>query len=1619
MTILKKTNFTKFILLFSLIATLFPTNPVKAQPTVEKIVAWEWVNHSERLIFSDEHWELVLNQDEERTDEYLQSLLPTDVLVNIDAESESKNLSITWDITHLEKDGYLDAILPKNYVLADEAIPMRVHIITNHENKLDDTPTVIDTSLDLNSHIVSDSIVNLNNVKINLFDYWIDGKGETPSSATNGDILTKETTQHHREDGKYVNFSGFENWNRGINTDHLLIFGDGVVHAGLWNKGAGEATDYGKAYAGMEGIVQRVLVDGYPIINTADACKRLSDDQTSRDYTKIKDWKLSDDHSAGNISDYNSYGATVQNFSKSLIANWEAKTNQTIDSGTESLDYLFDPKIENSYKKSYENITGLFQIDDEGYYYYNMRQNFAQLSLDPTREESDGHFILYDAPATKRTDSTNSIGNFFPFNTGEEVFSGEDADGNLISDVNCFSNSMNHHFGMTFDVDFRQPIDGAINMGSEGNKPMTFQFSGDDDVWIYIDDVLVLDLGGVHSEIYGIIDFASGDVLIGRGFNVEGIPDYDPEHPENTQDLVTHTNLRQLFQEAGKLDSATWRGNTFASNTTHSIKMFYLERGNYDSSISLRFNLSPQLYQQVKKVNQNGDPLMGVTFDLYAANASTDAQGHTTYTAYGDALTTLMTEADGTAKFMEPMDATAINKYNQNRPFNFADRYTNNGIQYYVLKETHTPDGYRPLPKDIVLKYDHTNTMIEVVNTWETGAHTSFTSTISGNSNITYGAYEPISGNILPGPNTVETDKKINGLVIAVPMLKQAMRDDAWNALYGSTLDGFHIVPADDLNTEEWRKSVLYAALYQSADEHTPSWYLQWNDDLKHLEGVLDELPGDASRYQLLHSSDADMRMVYGIIEPKALEALGIDEENAQARYVAIGQYIRTQAQTLQNHDASLSYQDALQQAIWQTVDDIMQVEVENTGSNKGFSFLNVDQFTRNFRSLIFIPNEQRELRVQKIDEDGKAINGALFGIYTDEQATGEPIAVGKTANVDGQDGVLIFSPVDMKQDGYAKIEWANLAKSKYYLKEITAPKGYKINPTIVPIVVGTYSIYADAGTKDNGITVMAGVGKLFQTMTNYASDGQVDITLRDIKAYGQTQPSDAFELDGWKDMTLEGTDVKRVLNLHYGKNAVVDYGLHNEDGGLYFKPYFVTDTGFIRTRVEQNYAALNDELYEGALNNSNRVNLNDTDITGLFSLLNIVVVTNTSKTDTSSGELTISKKILTENLSDAEYLRMFEFDIVLLDKNGQPLADKYYFYGTDKSGFIQSGETLLLHHDESITILGLPEGTTYKVQEHSYDDYTVQPSGGETHGMILDNHTSMAAFFNTKIDKSDNRQYGNLEIKKTIIDPNPDTEREFKFIVTLKNADGQELTESFNYIGSKAGTLKSGDSLTLGHNQNVLLMQLPQGTIYSVEEVKTNDYQATAQNNNGHILANQTVTATFYNLKQTISEENGNLMLKKTVSGNKAEYERAFTFTIELFDEKGQALTDSFTYMGSHEGTLQSGDKIKLKNNEVIVIQNLPLGTHYQISEVEANQEQYQTTSEHDTGVIEKGQTVLASFVNHRGSNDDLTDDNPSNNTTTNDNASILPWVCICLSSLLILLIITVIKHQKKLYHK
>ena len=311
------------------------------------------------------------------------------------------------------------------------------------------------------------------------------------------------------------------------------------------------------------------------------------------------------------------------------------------------------------------------------------------------------------------------------------------------------------------------------------------------------------------------------------------------------------------------------------------------------------------------------------------------------------------------------------------------------------------------------------------------------------------------------------------------------------------------------------------------------------------------------------------------------------------------------------------------------------------------------------------------------MDEDGKGVNGVKFTLT----GPGNSTITGTTARVDGQDGVLIFRPDAPNGDGYAKIDWAEVG-SKYTLKETWAPTGYKLNPTEIPVIVGIYSIYADAGTKDDGVTVMAGVGKLMQTMTKYAADDMVNITLRDITAIAQTQKAGSFDLNDWKDDQLAGTQTPRSMNLHYGINAVVDYGLHDEDGGKIIYPFFTTDEGFLRTRVEQNTDALEKKLYEGSSNTANWDNLRGRDLTSLFSLLNTVVVTDQKTAPGDTGKLRISKTVSGENLPAEDYTHNFTFEVSLKDAGGKALVEKYYYYGEQRAGYISDGGTLSLRHD-------------------------------------------------------------------------------------------------------------------------------------------------------------------------------------------------------------------------------------------------------------------------------------------------------------------------------------------------
>ena len=141
------------------------------------------------------------------------------------------------------------------------------------------------------------------------------------------------------------------------------------------------------------------------------------------------------------------------------------------------------------------------------------------------------------------------------------------------------NNAVDYHFAMTLDAEFYQPKEGLAEY-KDKRDDMIYEFNGDDDLWVFIDDVLVLDIGGIHDAHSGYINFHTGEVYIELGMNSDGTV-IDPYR----------STIKELFQQAGKFpDGSDWdknatddeiakhfTGNTFSDYSRHTMKMFYME----------------------------------------------------------------------------------------------------------------------------------------------------------------------------------------------------------------------------------------------------------------------------------------------------------------------------------------------------------------------------------------------------------------------------------------------------------------------------------------------------------------------------------------------------------------------------------------------------------------------------------------------------------------------------------------------------------------------------------------------------------------------------------------------------------------------------------------------------------------------------------------------------------------------------------------------------------------------------------------------------------------------------------------------------------------------------------
>ena len=511
------------------------------------------------------------------------------------------------------------------------------------------------------------------------------------------------------------------NNNTGINKDHQLKF----------NGGAGSGINKWTGRSGIGGFgrlqfVKNTLVNGYPSIK------------------------------AGTYTSYNTSGTYTD----------------------ESLAYLFNNDSQVNGKAVYNNVKGLFQLKD-GYYVYDSYGSDGNYAVYSPATNS---FNVYDSAGVYKgsSNSETNLGQFFPFDSAYKVF---DEQGNKLSPKKIVdgSTNLNHHFGMSMTTEFVQPNGGKTTKGED----MVFEFSGDDDVWVYIDGVLVGDLGGIHEKATLKINFATGDVHVGHVDNAN-----DPE--ETIQD----TTIRAMYEAAGA-DVSNFSinsPNTFSDSTKHTLSFFYLERGAGASNMKLKFNLTTLPSSEVEKVNQNGEAVQDAKFALYQSDASWKTQG--------DPIAQGTTDDKGRLVLLKSDDGSVLSFDNQH-----AD-----GHNYFVLKETGLPAGYRSsltsstnaTPGELHLQYKAAASGTGgVVVAPQTTVTTANNEQWTGSRMWLNGGYLAAKETISLSKETKDNkDKPISSGTTFAVVLKRADEtkkdtdEKAWTAVTGNPLNGYKLCSA-------------------------------------------------------------------------------------------------------------------------------------------------------------------------------------------------------------------------------------------------------------------------------------------------------------------------------------------------------------------------------------------------------------------------------------------------------------------------------------------------------------------------------------------------------------------------------------------------------------------------------------------------------------------------------------------------------------------------------------------------------------------------------------------------------------------------------------------------------
>jgi len=269
-----------------------------------------------------------------------------------------------------------------------------------------------------------------------------------------------------------------------------------------------------------------------------------------------------------------------------------------------------------------------------GYYEYNSTQNYAYM-------KDNGDFIVYKELGTNDTQSKITLkhGQFFPYNrilpgrfavsNSENLYSAigqelPDTDPRKHEQLYLVEGTTNYYYAMELEASFIQTPSGLDAWGHD----IIFEFSGDDDFWLYVDDELAIDLGGIHSAVPGTVNFRTGMV------NVNGTQTTLYDLFYNNYKDRGHTDAEALAYVNSKFTQNSSGQYVFKDNTKHTMRIFYMERGAGASNLHMKFNLAAvkkdtvQLHKEIEGINSSDSSYAVFPYQIFYTMEDSPEEKH-------------------------------------------------------------------------------------------------------------------------------------------------------------------------------------------------------------------------------------------------------------------------------------------------------------------------------------------------------------------------------------------------------------------------------------------------------------------------------------------------------------------------------------------------------------------------------------------------------------------------------------------------------------------------------------------------------------------------------------------------------------------------------------------------------------------------------------------------------------------------------------------------------------------------------------------------------------------------------------------------------------------------------